>query len=129
MSVSFKLRQTRQKLNLFIVTQNQHLTELLMYAAGRRLGFRMARSVATLAPTPRSTHSLPALDFASQSPYTGRQTVINNRALSAIIKILFCLYFLPANSSSLHIKYADSGAKTNFNGFPFSFREIRLFHL
>jgi hypothetical protein len=28
-------------------------------------------------PTPHSTHSLQALVFASQSPYTGLQTVVN----------------------------------------------------
>jgi hypothetical protein len=45
----------------------------------RRLGFRMARSVATLAPTPCSTHSLATLVFATQSPCSGCQTVIYNR--------------------------------------------------
>jgi hypothetical protein len=44
----------------------------------------MARSVASLAPAPRSTHSLPALVFASQSPCSGCQTVANSPALCAI---------------------------------------------
>jgi hypothetical protein len=32
-------------------------------------------------PTQTSTHSLPALVFASQSPYTGWQPVINSQTL------------------------------------------------
>jgi hypothetical protein len=42
-------------------------------------GFRSARSIATLIPTPHSTHILSALVFAAQSPYPGRQNVVNSR--------------------------------------------------
>jgi hypothetical protein len=38
-----------------------------------------ARSIATLIPTPLLRHSLSALVFATQSPYSGRQTVVNSR--------------------------------------------------
>jgi hypothetical protein len=44
---------------------------------GSAYGF--ARSFATLIPTQNLRHSLSALVFATQSPYSGRQTVVNSR--------------------------------------------------
>jgi hypothetical protein len=41
-------------------------------------GFRLARSIATLIPTPASTHIFAALVFASQSPYSGCKNVANS---------------------------------------------------
>jgi hypothetical protein len=39
----------------------------------------LARSIASLIPTPKLRHSLPALVFAAQSPYTGCQTIAYSR--------------------------------------------------
>jgi hypothetical protein len=38
-----------------------------------------ARSIASLIPTPLLRHILPALVFATQSPYSGCQNVVNSR--------------------------------------------------
>jgi hypothetical protein len=38
-----------------------------------------ARSIASLISTPLLRHSLSALVFAAQSPYSGHQTVVNSR--------------------------------------------------
>jgi hypothetical protein len=42
-------------------------------------GSGFARSIATLIPTQNLRHILSALVFATQSPYTGRQNVVNSR--------------------------------------------------
>jgi hypothetical protein len=39
----------------------------------------LARSIASLIPTPKLRHILPALVFDAQSPYSGWQNVANNR--------------------------------------------------
>jgi hypothetical protein len=44
-------------------------------------GYGFARSIATLIPTQNLRHSLSALVFATQSPYSGRQTVVNSRSV------------------------------------------------
>jgi hypothetical protein len=43
-----------------------------------------------LIPTPKLRHILPALVFASQSPYPGWQNVVNSRTLGEI----FCPKFV-----------------------------------
>jgi hypothetical protein len=52
-----------------------------VYASGAKApsGYVLARSFASLIPTPKLRHILPALVFASQSPYSGRQNVVNSR--------------------------------------------------
>jgi large exoprotein involved in heme utilization and adhesion len=42
-------------------------------------GYGFARSIASLIPTQNLRHILPALVFATQSPYSGRQNVVNSR--------------------------------------------------
>jgi hypothetical protein len=42
-------------------------------------GYGFARSIASLIPTQNLCHILSALVFASQSPYPGRQNVVNSR--------------------------------------------------
>jgi hypothetical protein len=42
-------------------------------------GSVLARSIASLIPTPKLRHILPALVFAAQSPYSGCQNVVNSR--------------------------------------------------
>jgi hypothetical protein len=42
-------------------------------------GSVLARSFASIIPTPKLRHILPALVFASQSPYPGWQNVVNSR--------------------------------------------------
>jgi hypothetical protein len=42
-------------------------------------GYGFARSIASLIPTQNLRHILAALVFASQSPYPGRQNVVNSR--------------------------------------------------
>jgi hypothetical protein len=42
-------------------------------------GSVLARSIASLIPTPKLRHNLPALVFAAQSPYPGWQNVVNIR--------------------------------------------------
>jgi hypothetical protein len=51
----------------------------MRFAAFGGSGFRFARSFASLIPTQTSTHILPALVFATQSPYPGWQNVVNSR--------------------------------------------------
>jgi hypothetical protein len=55
----------------------QRITGRYMLRAFGAMGFRSARSAAP--PTLHSTHILPALAFASQSPYSGWQNVIYRR--------------------------------------------------
>jgi hypothetical protein len=42
-------------------------------------GYGFARSIASLIPTQNLHHILPALAFATQSPYPGCQNVVNSR--------------------------------------------------
>jgi hypothetical protein len=42
-------------------------------------GYVLARSIASLIPTPKLRHILPAMVFAAQSPYSGWQNVVNIR--------------------------------------------------
>jgi hypothetical protein len=42
-------------------------------------GSALARSIASLIPTPKLRHIFPALVFAAQSPYPGWQNVVNSR--------------------------------------------------
>jgi hypothetical protein len=42
-------------------------------------GYGFARSIALLIPTQNLRHILPALVFATQSPYSGGQNVVNSR--------------------------------------------------
>jgi hypothetical protein len=44
-------------------------------------GYGFARSIASLIPTQNLRHILPALAFATQSPYPGWQNVVYSRAL------------------------------------------------
>jgi hypothetical protein len=42
-------------------------------------GYVLARSIASLIPTPKLRHIFAALGFASQSPYSGCKNVVNSR--------------------------------------------------
>jgi hypothetical protein len=58
-----------------------------VYASGAKApsGSVLARSIASLIPTQKLRHILPALVFAAQSPYPGWQNVVNSRTLCAIV--------------------------------------------
>jgi hypothetical protein len=55
-------------------------------------GYGFARSIASLIPTQNLRHILAALVFATQSPYPGRQNVVNSRNVMRNATLRFIVF-------------------------------------